>query len=164
MRESLLPNDCASASRRCHTVGQPVIALGFRRPHRENERQNDPAGPSNHAVYQSRRTGFGFGNGRSSLRRTARARNQQNCREWRKKAARSVRHGHPTGYQHQTASGLDFADQARTCSDWKTICSVWSLRAITSFIVAGLARRMAEVVDANRPVRVGSLVDQVSVD
>ena len=67
LRESLLPNDCASASRRCHTIGLPIIVLGFRRPHRENERQNDSAGSSNHATYQSRRTGFGFG--RTAIRR-----------------------------------------------------------------------------------------------
>ena len=59
----------------------------------------------------------------------------------RKKAAGSVRRGHPTGYQHQTASGLDFAGQARACSDWKTICSVWNLRAIASDPAEFRARR-----------------------
>ena len=47
------------------------------------------------------------------------------------KAARSVRRVHPTGYQHHTASGFDFASRTKIRPDRKTICSVWSLRAIT---------------------------------
>ena len=39
MTEGLLPNDFASASRRSRTIGQPVIALGFRRIERTSDKR-----------------------------------------------------------------------------------------------------------------------------
>ena len=61
-----------SASRRCHTIAQPIVALGFRRPHRENERQNDPAGSSKPCgLPEPPDRIWIWPNGRSSVRRTA---------------------------------------------------------------------------------------------
>jgi hypothetical protein len=56
-------------------------------------------------------------------------------------AAWSLRRGHPTGYQHHAAPGFDFADQAEARSDWETICSIRSLRAIAPSPAEFRARR-----------------------